>query len=142
MVHFAKTENISELHQLLKSVNLPYTDIEKHIHNFVYVRDEKHIAGCIGLEVYGDTALLRSLAVNKEHQNRGLGTTLTREILQHARTQHIKEVYLLTTTAERFFHNFGFKTVDRNTAPETIQSTAEFSSLCPSTAVLMFKEIN
>lgn len=140
-LHFANTKMVAAIQGLLKSCDLPYTDIEKHIDNFVFIDDGNRLIGCVGLEVYGDFALLRSLAVDKEYQNQGWGKNLTKQILQYAQARHVKELYLLTTTAESFFQKLGFKTVNKNAAPEIIRSTGEFSSLCPSTAVLMYKEI-
>jgi amino-acid N-acetyltransferase len=51
----------------------------------------------------------------------------------------ISQVYLLTNTAANFFAWLGYQVMKRTDAPLPIQSTAQFSSLCPDSAVLMFK---
>jgi amino-acid N-acetyltransferase len=51
----------------------------------------------------------------------------------------VKSLYLLTTTADRFFAGLGFRRLQREMAPLAIKSTSQFSSLCPATAVLMSK---
>jgi len=48
-------------------------------------------------------------------------------------------MYLLTTTAEAFFELLGFRRIERHAAPPEIQRSAEFSSLCPSSATVMAK---
>jgi len=50
-------------------------------------------------------------------------------------------LYLLTTTAESFFQNFGYRTVERSLVPDLIQETVEFSSLCPDDATVMKKDL-
>lgn len=57
----------------------------------------------------------------------------------HAKAHGVEEVYLLTTTAEGFFARLGYERVEREGAPESIRGTKEFSSICPSSAVLMRK---
>jgi amino-acid N-acetyltransferase len=50
-------------------------------------------------------------------------------------------LYLITTTAKDFFNRQGYCIIQREKSPEAIKETAEFSSLCPSTAVVMKKQI-
>jgi amino-acid N-acetyltransferase len=139
--HFAKPENIGDLQQLLKSADLPCTDIEKHIHNFVFIKDGPVFIGCAALEIYGDLALLRSVAVHEKYRSQGIGKVLVNEILRFGNSHQIKKFYLLTTKAEAFFKNLGFEVIDRNAAPKRIQETIEFSSICPESSVLMLKEL-
>jgi hypothetical protein len=47
----------------------------------------------------------------------------------------------LTIDAEKFFARLGYRTMARSDAPAAIQSTDEFSSLCPGSAVLMQKRL-
>jgi len=57
--------------------------------------------------------------------------------LQRAREDGIDEVYLLTTTAEKYFPRFGFARTTRAAVPETVKESAEFRGACPDTAVVM-----
>jgi amino-acid N-acetyltransferase len=61
--------------------------------------------------------------------------------LEYASRLKLNNIYLLTTTAENFFKKYGFANADRTKAPDAIRTTSEFSSLCPSTAVFMYKEL-
>src|SRR5262245_19797405 len=102
-IQFANRDNIPELQRLLKASNLGYEDIETHIHNFILIKNQEEVIGCVGLEVYGETALLRSLAVDEKYRHQGMGRILTKEILQYALSKQIKKVFLLTLTKEGFF---------------------------------------
>lgn len=97
--------------------------------------------GVVGLEVYGAVALLRSLAVDQEQRGAGKGKALVEGAETHARAQGVREIYLLTTTAETFFRRLGYVPADRASAPPAIRDTPEFSSLCPSTAAFMVKRL-
>ncbi|MCI0615080.1 arsenic resistance N-acetyltransferase ArsN2 [bacterium] len=140
-IQFAKPEDFEEIRDLLKSANLPFEDVENGIGHFLLARSEERLIGCVGLQICGDDALLRSLAVTEKERNRGLGKVLVQEILEYASRLNLQNIYLLTTTAEKFFRKHGFVNANRTKAPDAICMTSEFSSLCPSTAVFMNKEL-
>jgi len=48
----------------------------------------------------------------------------------------------LTLTADTFFQKAGYFKIDRQSAPESMQTTGEFAGLCPDTAVCMKKTIS
>jgi amino-acid N-acetyltransferase len=94
----------------------------------------------VGLELHGSCGLLRSLAVAPQRRGEGLGETLLAHAEKAAAERGVKELYLLTTTAERYFSERGYGVTDRATAPAAIARTRQFSELCPSTSVLMVKK--
>jgi amino-acid N-acetyltransferase len=100
-------------------------------------RDGSRIVGCAALELYEDGALLRSVAVDAAHRGTGLGSELTRAALRLAEEHGIRVVYLLTTTAERFFPRFGFEMIDHADVPDSVMRSAEFTHACPSSAIVM-----
>jgi amino-acid N-acetyltransferase len=57
--------------------------------------------------------------------------------LEQADAAGIEEVYLLTTTAEKYFPRFGFNRTARSAVPEAVKASAEFQGACPDTAVVM-----
>lgn len=131
----------SAIKSLLKACELPYEDITAFLPNFVVGRSDGQIVGVIGLEVYGRAALARSMAVAGEFRGRGIARELNTRIFALARLLGVKELYLLTTTAADYAARLGFQKINRNDAPESIQATGEFKSLCPQTAVCMVKRI-
>ena len=129
-----------QLSALLASCGLPFADLDQVPIFLVEVVDGK-LQGAVGLEVYQQFALLRSLAVDEALRGAGLGTALVQAAETQAAEAGVEEVFLLTTTAPRFFERLGYETTSRAGAPEVIRTTREFSALCPDTASLMFKRL-
>jgi len=124
---------------LLETERLPLAGLQDHFDHILVARDGSRIVGCAALELYEDGALLRSVAVDAAHRGTGLGRELTRAALQRAREHDVAAVYLLTTTAERFFPKFGFEIIDRANVPPSVARSAEFGGVCPSSATVMRK---
>lgn len=126
---------------LLSKNELPHADISEKWECFYLIESGSVRVGVGGFEQYGDVALLRSIVIEDEHRGTGYGTSLCQQLLSKAQSQGISTVFLLTTTATEFFRRLGFKRVDRQTAPESIQQTSEFRDFCPSTAICMKFEL-
>jgi amino-acid N-acetyltransferase len=58
-------------------------------------------------------------------------------LIDHAKTRSIKQVYLLTETAHKYFLKFGFKDITRENVPAEIKQSTEFVSVCPVSAACM-----
>ena len=127
---------------LLESASLPSSDLsDGDMTDFFYAGPASAPIGIVGLQCYGSDALLRSLVVNASHRTQGLGQKLVEHAEQHARTHGVATIYLLTTTAERFFRSRGYVVTPRDTAPPAIRSTPEFSSLCPASSAFLSKRL-
>jgi amino-acid N-acetyltransferase len=138
----AKLSEAAAIRELLTASALPTSDLTPPLlDKFFVCRAGSSLVGTIGLEFKGDDALLRSLAVSPSHRGKGLGAELVRRVESHAVARGVKALYLLTTTAERFFAGRGYGVISREAAPEEIRGTAEFSTLCPSTSVCMMKRL-
>lgn len=95
------------------------------------------LAGCAVLLPLGDLGLLRSVAVAPEARGSGLGRRLVEELLARPAAQHLRSVYLLTTTASVFFERLGFESIAREHVDEVIKKTPQYRDECPTTAVVM-----
>src|SRR5690349_21757775 len=104
-------------------------------------REAQEIVGTAGLEFYAEGALLRSVAVEPRWQGKQLGHQLTDAAMQLATTHGAEAVFLLTTTAERFFPKFGFEQIDREQVPASVRQSVEFQSACPASAVVMRRQL-
>lgn len=91
--------------------------------------------------MYGKYALLRSLAVAPDHRGSGIATALVTHAEQHAQSQGVTSVFLLTTTAEEFFRRRGYVATERSHAPDAIRATREFADLCPASSALLVKAL-
>lgn len=123
---------------LLAAADLPPDGIPGDLGGF-YVAEapEEDVIGVAGLEHYGSAVLLRSVAVRDGFQGRGIGHQLVTVALQMAEANGAVEVFLLTTTAERYFTQFGFSTIARSELPEAVFASAELRGACPETARVM-----
>ena len=128
--------------RILGEAGLPYSDLTAaHLDHFFGCGSISAPDGIVGLELYESVALLRSLAVSSKCRGRGCGTALVAQTELFAQSQGAEEIYLLTSTAERFFERLGYARVLREAAPVAIQQTQEFSALCPSSSALMVKRL-
>ncbi|HMO61362.1 MAG TPA: arsenic resistance N-acetyltransferase ArsN2 [Ferruginibacter sp.] len=126
--------------QLLQQQQLPVSDLDEDKLLYLLLDAEQPV-GTAGLEIFEDCALLRSVSVLSSMQGRGYGKLITDAIEAYAKESGINCMYLLTTTAKDFFDKQGYCVIGREQAPPAVQQTAEFTGLCPASAVLMKKRI-
>ncbi|MEJ5357881.1 MAG: arsenic resistance N-acetyltransferase ArsN2 [Desulfobacterales bacterium] len=131
------------IRRLLDSCRLPTADLTGGPGPFFLgALAGEELLGTVGLEIYGEAALLRSLAVDPRHRGEGLAGRLLAAAEAHARGRSVARLYLLTTTAETYFRSRGYRRVPRAEAPEAIRGTREFASLCPQSAAFLVKELS
>ncbi len=94
-----------------------------------------------GFVKLGNAGLVRSLVVAGAARGRGVGSSVLRGLIAEARALGITDLWLLTTTAEPFFVKHGFQPAAREQAPGEVAQTAQFKDLCPSSAVLMRRDL-
>ncbi len=114
---------------LVEAVHLPPEGIAEAMEYFWVARVGEDIVGTVGLEVYDNMALLRSLGVTPACQHTGLGRALTETALSYLTTRQFRAVYLLTTTAEAFFARHGFCLVARDAVPAGVQQSVELQGV-------------
>jgi len=130
-----------EVRRLLIENNLPVQGLSDHWRSALVAREGGRVVGSAALELYGDAALLRSVAVTKNRQRQHIGRDLTIAALDLARISGASTVYLLTTTAEQFFPKFGFQCIGSEEVPASVQTSLEFTSACPASAAVMRKQL-
>jgi N-acetylglutamate synthase-like GNAT family acetyltransferase/protein-tyrosine-phosphatase len=126
---------------LLERLDLPLAGVPLDLDGFTVAERDGRIMGSAALERYGAVGLLRSVAVDPDQRSAGLGSALVDYVLDRARAAGLNDVFLLTTTAERYFPKHGFDPVPRAEAPAALQASAEFRGACPASAVLMRRRI-
>lgn len=122
---------------LLEANKLPLDGAQNHLATYLLATQGGEIIGCAGAELYGDLALLRSVAIAPGLQRQGIGKLLVSRLLQEAKRRQIAKVYLLSVTAPEYFAQFGFKRGPRESAPTALHASAEFQGACPACAALM-----
>ncbi len=138
----AAPADLEAVQRLLEAAGLPHADVgAAMLRHFLVVRRGTGLAGVIGLEPLGEVGLLRSAAVAADARGKGLGVALTRAVERHAAELGVRQLYLLTTTADGFFGTLGYRAIPRGDAPAAIRGTVEYRELCASTSVCMVREL-
>jgi len=140
-IEHARAADLPAIVALLLANKLPRAGIEGQISTTLVARVAGRLVGCAAIEPYGAAGLLRSVAVELASRGRGLGEALTQASLDLAGGRGIKTLYLLTETAAGFFPRFGFRTISRTDVDPAVQRSVEFTSACPTSALVMQAEV-
>jgi len=142
-IRTAGSDDLERVTDLLRECDLPVDDVEEILgKGYVIAEHGAELVGVCGIEVSDPYGLLRSLAVSPSWRGRSAGRMLVNDRIAWARIEDLRSLYLLTIDASRYFEQFGFGRTDRDSIPDEIKSSREFSSLCPETAVVMVMSLN
>ena len=133
---FATKKDVPAIIGLLQKNDLPIEGVAQFYKDFILAENDRLI-GAVGLEIYDQDALFRSLVVDKNYRSQQIAKSLIERIKAHALLNHVKAFYLLTTTASDYFEKIGFEQMEREKAPTAILKTKEFESLCPDSAICL-----
>ncbi len=143
LIEAAERDELPRILELLEEADLPVVGVD-HTESFLVACEQAEhgrLVGCIGLEVYGDVGLLRSLVVRPDTRGGGLGKLLVVRLLETARARGVSAMYLLTTTADEYFPRFGFEPIPREQADSRLRASEEFRGACPDSAVCMWRRL-
>ena len=127
---------------LLQSGKLPFEDLPEDLDNFFIALDYDNVVGAVGLEKYNNFGLLRSLVVNTDYRNEKIGGKLVKQLEEKAKDLGVDGIYLLTETAPGYFTKKGYEKIRREEVPADLQSSSEFSHVCPKSAIVMYKTLD
>ncbi len=135
-------DELPYLTELLTRNELPTGDVEGKLGYFYVAVAADERIGIGGIEPCGEIGLLRSVVIETPYRGKGYGSMLCDELEATAAAQGLRALYLLTTTADAFFDARGYESIDRASAPTSIQQTEEFSDYCPGSATCMSKRLD
>lgn len=124
---------------LLEESKLDASDLKQPNIRLFSMTKNNELVGVGALEIIDGVALLRSVAVSKGRQKQGIGAQLVNLIEKTAKELGLSALYLLTNTAADFFKANGYQVIHRDNFAESLKQTAQFSGLCPKSAVCMKK---
>jgi len=130
----ALVDDLPAVMDLLERNRLPQEGLSEHVETTLVARQQKRVVGSVALELYGGSALLRSLVAEESLRGRGIGSNLIEAALSLARERGVLTVYLLAETAMEFFPRFGFKLTSRSRVPLAVRQSVEFTHVCPASA--------
>ncbi len=127
MIRKANIADIKQIQGLInsfakKDLMLPRSlnELFENIRDFWVYEVHKKIAGCCALHIsWEDLAEIKSLAVSKSSQSKGIGTELIQTCLDEAKEIGAKKIFVLTYKPE-YFKQFGFKRIKNSCLPHKI----------------------
>ncbi len=127
MIRKARLNDVKEIQRLIKQYSvrgdiLPRSLVELYDQLrdfFVYIRNRKIVGICALHICWEDLGEIRSLAVQEEVRNMGIGVALVKACLKEAKSLGIKRVFALTYRPN-FFERLAFKVVDKSILPHKI----------------------
>lgn len=127
----------------LQAAGLPVDDLDDDVPRSWWqaARGDTWI-GIIALERHGDIGLLRSLLVREDERRSGTGRDLVAAVESAAADAGFAALYLLTTDADGYFASLDYARVERAEVPDAVRATAQFSRLCPASAIVMRKTLS
>jgi amino-acid N-acetyltransferase len=115
-IHKLVNDMAKHQHMLPRALN----DIYENLRDFLVFEEDGQVQGACALHLlWEDLAEIRSLAVRKEFQGKGVGRTLVRRCIKEAEGLGVKRVFALTYQPE-FFETMGFKALDKSMLPQKI----------------------
>lgn len=123
----ATIADVEPMHQLIKEyakreIVLPRTllSLYQNLQCMYVVKDKSKVVGVVGLHVLGkDIGEVRSLVVDPDYQNKGIGRILVNHIIMESTKLGIDRLISLTYEVD-FFDKCGFNIVEKETLPEKV----------------------
>ncbi len=128
----AKVSDVKFIYKLInkfakKNLMLPrvLNDIYERLQEFFVLRMGQKVIGCAALHLTWTgkdeevLAEVRSLAIEENFQNRGLGSKLVKAIEKEAKELGVKKIFALTFVPE-FFKKLGYEVIERETLPHKV----------------------
>lgn len=141
VIRAATHDDLPAVERLLTESSLPLDGVRDALPTFVVAEAGGDIVGVAGVECCVANGLLRSVAVHPDWRSHGVGRALVTRVISDAEARGTDALFLLTTTAERYFPSFGFREITRDAVPDDIKATAEFREACPASATVMMRPV-
>jgi UDP-N-acetylmuramate: L-alanyl-gamma-D-glutamyl-meso-diaminopimelate ligase len=120
--------DMAAVRAVISEVGLDEPARDDQANSFFMLSNERGVVGAVALEVLGDDAILRALAVNVDFRGAGYGWMLADMAVSQARWRGVRRIYLATETASDFFAaKFGFRVVDRTTLSKVVAQHETFT---------------
>ncbi len=127
MIRKAKIEDIKQIQVLInsfakKDLMLPRSlnELYDNLRDYWVAEENKKVIGCSALHIsWGDLAEIKSVAVRKQDQGKGIGRELILNCIEEGKGLGAKQIFVLTYRPE-YFQKFGFKRVKHNDLPHKV----------------------
>jgi len=104
----AAPADIPRMVELIAGANLPPLFISEYLDGFAVGEQGGQVVGCGGIEMYGSSAVIRSIVVGERMRGTGLGRKLSELLMSDAKAAGATDLYLFTADAHDFWQHLGF----------------------------------
>ena len=127
MIRKAKIKDIKQIQELInyyakQELMLPRSlgELYENLRDFWVLEEAKKILGCCALHIsWENLAEIKSLAVKKDRQKKGIGKKLIMACLKEAGELDAQKIFVLTYKSA-FFSKFGFRRIKHSLLPHKI----------------------
>ncbi|MGA2775848.1 MAG: N-acetyltransferase [Candidatus Omnitrophota bacterium] len=127
MIRKARIDDIKQIQALINvfakkdlMLSRSLNELYENLRDYWLYEDEGRVIGCAALHISWDNlAEIKSVAVAKAHQEKGIGGQLITACLNEAKSLGAKKVFVLTYKPQ-FFKKFGFKQIKQSELPHKI----------------------
>jgi amino-acid N-acetyltransferase len=127
MIKKANIRDVKQIKELINSfakqdLMLPRSlnELYENLRDFWVFYQDKKIVGCCALHIsWDDLAEIKSLAVKKNMQKKGIGSQLITTCINEARQLGVKKIFVLTYKPE-YFRKAGFRRIKHSNLPHKI----------------------
>ena len=119
-VYLPETSNINSFAKEDLMLPRSLNELYETLRDFWVCEEKKRIVGCCALHIcWDDLAEIKSLAVVKDRQRKGVGKEFVSASLSEARQLGAKRIFALTYEPD-YFKRFGFKRIKNSSLPHKI----------------------
>ncbi len=127
MIRKAQIKDIKDIQAIInlfaaKDLMLPRSlnELYENLRDFWVFEANKKVVGCSALHIsWDELAEIKSLAVLKTHQGKGIGKELIAACINEAKKLGAKKIFVLTYNPD-YFKNFGFRRIKHADLPHKI----------------------
>jgi amino-acid N-acetyltransferase len=127
MLRKAKIKDIKQIQGLINyfarqdlMLDRSLNELYENLRDFWVAEGDNKVMGCCALHIsWDDLAEIKSLAVQKNKQNKGIGKSLVNVCIDEAKNLGAKKIFVLTYKPD-YFKKFGFKKIKHTDLPHKI----------------------
>ncbi|ABF07082.1 amino-acid N-acetyltransferase [Cupriavidus metallidurans] len=140
-IRAAQPADAAAIGAVLERCGLPVDDLARLVGEFHVAVLESQIVGCACAELFGDSAIVRSVAVLREWRDQGIASHLVNAVMMRARANGSRRAVLLTSTCPSYFARYGFTLIHASKLPPEILESKEFQRMRNTSALCMCCEL-
>lgn len=140
-IRAAQTSDAPAVGAVLERCGLPTDDVFRLLEHFHVAVLEKQIVGCGAGERFGETVVIRSVAVLPEQRDQGVATHLVRAVLMRARANGARHAVLLSSSCPSYFARYGFSLIQASKLPQEVMQSSEFHRHMDTPPLCMYCEL-